>query len=123
MEITAKEIERQATRVDEEVNNFYSSCNSVIKRLEEMESIVKSDDSYLSNKIGEYIQAYITLQSTVKNEFSNLAKTMHSYASNTLKNESSMQDEVQKITNAAESNTEFMKNINDEVPQFYVDWN
>ena len=123
MKIDATEIERQATRVDEEINIFYNSCNSVIKRLDEMQSIVESNDSYLSRKIGEYMQSYITLQSVIKNEFSNLAKTMHSYASNTLKNELSMQDEVQKITNAAESNTEFIKNVNDEVPQFYVDWN
>ena len=103
MEITAKEIERQAGRVDEEVVNFYKSANAVINMLLEMTNIVKSDDSNLARTIDTYTTHYIKLQTTIKNNFGNLANIMHEYASRTLQNEETTAEEVSKAADELES--------------------
>ena len=111
MEITAKEIERQAGRVDEEVVNFDRSANVVIKMLMEMSNIVKSDDSNLSKTIDTYTNHFIRLQTNVKNNFGNLANIMHQYASRTLKNEELTSEEVSKASsNMEEINSNISSN-------------
>lgn len=122
MEITATEIKRQATRVNEEVNIFYNSTNSIIKYLESMANIVKSEDSKLATKIYEYQNSYIYLQVAIKDKFDNLATIMHKYAEDTMKNEVETQSQVETLGNEVENLTEEVNQINS-APETYVDFN
>lgn len=110
MEITAKEIERQATRLDEEAAIFDASCNTIIKRLHSMEEIVKSDDSNLARRIGEYANAYIQLHGNLAKKFQNLAGIMHKYAADTLANEGELQQLVGISAGAMEGIAEAIAN-------------
>lgn len=122
MQITATEIKRQATRVNEEVNVFYEGCNAIIKYLGSMANIAKSEDSVLADKILSYQQAYISMHGAVKNKFDNLAAVMHKYADDTMKNEVETQSQVETLGNEVQSITDEVNQINS-APEIYVDFN
>lgn len=122
MQITATEIKRQATRVNEEVNVFYESCNSIIKYLGSMANIAKSEDSVLADKILSYQNSYIAMHGAIKNKFDNLAAVMHKYADDTMKNETETQSQVETLGNEVQNLTEEVNQINS-APEIYVDFN
>ena len=124
MNFDATEIERQATRVEEQLGVFSRKVTTILNNLDEMSTIVKSEDSNLSNEIRNYWETYVKLQSVIVTNFTMLANTMHNYAKKTIQNEETLAKDV--VT----ANTE-LENINQSIdsvgtnmgmPEVYVDW-
>lgn len=97
MEISAKEINRQANRLMIQVDKYYNLANENIKVLENLNTITKSEDSNLSNSIMELCQSYITLRTLTKNYYSDLSDKMSKYASSTISNEISTTNSLMEI--------------------------
>ena len=122
--INSNEIERQASRVEEQLGVFSRKVSTIVNNLDEMSVIVKSEDSLLSNELKQYWETYVKLQSAIVTNFKMLANTMHNYAKKTIQNEEIITKDV--VT----ANTE-LGNINQSIdsvssnmgmPEFYVDF-
>ena len=98
--ISAIEIQRQRTRVLEEIENFIRSSNTIIKRLGSLSRTVMSEDSNLAKQINLYQEAYIRIQGSIETSFGNLAGVMHTYATQALQNEEQTQQEVTTLENS-----------------------
>ena len=112
MEFTAKEIKRQATRIEEEVVHFDNSVNLIIRALSDMQNIVRSEDSNLAHTIELYQNSYEDIHGNIKREFKQLAQKMHSYADRTIANEENISEDVSNL-NAA------VNNVTEEVPPIF----
>lgn len=97
MALEAKEIKRQAIRVDEELLFFGKNSNDIIVALYELSNIIKSEDSNLAKVISSYRDAYISNSGEITNKFKDLSSIMHTYADKTLGNEETIVSEVENI--------------------------
>ncbi len=97
MDISATEIERQATRVDEQEERYYSGLNRVIKALYNASSIVESEDSGLSRTMRTYAETCSTLQATARHKFQELSAIMHKYYNETIANEQQASEDIDSL--------------------------
>jgi len=114
MNFDAKEIERQAGRIDDQLLIFSSKMKIVIDSLDQMSTITKSEDSALSTELNEYYETYLTLQSSLSTNFKMLSNTMHTYASKTIKNEESLTSDVVSANTELETVNSMLNTVNDD---------
>ncbi len=112
MEITAKEIERQAGRIDEQVERYYQALNRVILYLRNASMIVQSEDSNLSKTLRQYSDTCMNLQGVTKVKFQQLSSIMHKYASETIANEEQTSTDVSALDKTLEEVNNSISNIN-----------
>ena len=103
MKITAKEIERQATRVEEELEIFSRDYNEVVKAFMSMCRIVSSDDSNLSDVLNSYGNSYVSVHAYMNDQYRKLAQFMHEYAAQTIANEETTAAKVEVAKQDIES--------------------
>ena len=119
--INAKEIERQAGRLDTQNVIFTKKVRDVINNLDNIATTVKSEDSSLSIEINKLSQNYVILENKLSTNFKNLALIMHNYAKKSLSLDQTVTNEV-KSTNTNLDNISSELNSIDDLPQFYVDF-
>lgn len=119
----ANEILRQGSRVKEEVEKFYSDCNTMIRALETTSIAAKSEDSNLSQECRLFANSYIRLQAEIKNKFTKLADIMVKYAQESLKNQETLSNEFTNVGGSAEDIINMISSIGNDLPEIYVDWN
>ena len=112
MEITAKEIERQAGRIDEQVERYYQALNRVILDLRDASNIVPPGDSDLGKKMRQCSDTFMNLQGVTKVKFQQLSSIMHKYASETIANEEQTSTDVSAFDNTLEEVNNSISNIN-----------
>ena len=102
MNITAKEIERQAGRVDVQVERLSSNISTMKAELRSVVNITKSEDSSLSRDAQQTIDTLVTLEKNIRKNFTKLAGIMHDYSNKTITNEGDMAVEVKQINSTME---------------------
>lgn len=124
MNFDANEIERQAKRVEEQLGVFSRKVAVIINNLDEMSSIVKSEDSALSNELKQYWETYVKLQSAIVTNFKMLANTMHGYAKKTIQNEETLTKDVVNANSELENINSIVDNVgtNMGMPEIFMDW-
>lgn len=94
MEITAKEIERQASRLKEQTDRYRKELRVLTDNLFDLQMIVMSEDSNLSDRIHTVYNHYTELDSLVHNRFYSLVDIMDKYAEDTQTNEAQTSDNL-----------------------------
>ena len=102
MDTSAKEIKRQAGRVEEQLTKFLNSAYNVRGELENIVEVVISEDSQLARTITNTATTLDALESKMQANFDKLAQIMHKYADETLGNEEVTTDETAAINNELE---------------------
>ncbi len=97
MEITAKEIERQAGRLEEQTEKAITIYNSRAGKLHHIASIIESEDSKLASTIERFKETHENVANQMEQKFRNLAKIMHEYAAQTIANETDTSSEVESL--------------------------
>lgn len=121
----ANEIERQAGRVDVQTSIFAMKTRDIVDNLNNMASIVKSEDSTLSKEISDLAQTYLLLENKLSSNFKNLALTMHNYAKNSLNIDQQVTQDVKSTNSTLESiNSQLNSMGNENVPEIFdTNWN
>ncbi len=112
MEITAKEIERQATQIDLQSENFVMTCGRVADDLIHIAMIVSSEDSELCKTLTNYAETYNNIAAVAKQKFENLSIIMHTFANNTISNEESTQSVINNYNSALDDINSLIASIN-----------
>ena len=102
MNITAREIERQAGRVEEQVEKLSDNITTMKAELRSVVNITKSEDSSLARDASQTIEVLTTLDRNIKKNFIKLARIMHDYSNKTITNEGDMAVEVKRINSSME---------------------
>ncbi|MDE5889026.1 MAG: hypothetical protein K2H20_03305, partial [Bacilli bacterium] len=92
----ANEIKRQASRINEQTEKFINSCNSIIKDLDVLKDLVKSEDSDLSNLLFTLETDYEIVHGSVEKKFAQLAAIMNNWADKTIENQRALEEKLRK---------------------------
>ena len=112
MEITAKEIERQASRIDEQAERYYNTLSRITNSLRISSDIVRStEDSDLSRKLQVAADQCHYTKNSAKKKFHELSAIMHKYASDTIANEERSSENISTISNNIEELNSSISNI------------
>lgn len=100
MEITAKEIQRQASRLAEQTERCSNIYSSNINKLDKMSKIIKSEDSSLADTLTKFMNTYINVRAKIVQKFNALAATMENYVNETIANENQTAQEVETLNDS-----------------------
>ncbi len=114
MEITAKEIERQAGRLEVQTDKAIRVYNMRINELYTIGTIVESEDSNLAATVRRFKDTYQNVSVQMDRKFKNLASVMHQYAANTIANENDTSSAVQSINANLSAIEDSLASSNDE---------
>lgn len=107
--INAKEIERQASRLEEQIEKFKVHASDVVSALNKITVILQStdEDSNLKNITDSYMWYIQYSKENLSEVIPQLASIMHSYAEKTISNETITAEKINDITNSGESNRDW----------------
>lgn len=91
---TAKEIERQANRIQEQLVKYQDASKVVKIQLERLQNLTQSEDSQLGGKIQETHDLISTLEEKVVLNYTKLADIMKKWSTETIANEEQTASEV-----------------------------
>lgn len=105
--ISAQEIERQATRLEEQIEKFKAYASDVVSALNEITVIVQNDDSNLRNITESYMWHIQYSKEDLSKVIPQLASIMHSYAEKTISNETITAEKINDITSTGDPNRDW----------------
>lgn len=108
----ANEIKRQAGRLTIQTENFVNSCNTIIKDLDVLRKLVKTEDSDLSGLLFTLQTDYEIVHGSVKKKFEQLATIMNNWAEQTLANQRALEEKIRKRNQDFESIQQMISVLN-----------
>lgn len=99
MVITAKEIKRQAGRLNEQVEHLDSTVRTMNCELEGLANRIESEDSSLANSIIKLRNSLEKVNRKISKNFTEVASVMDKYAKETKENEEIIKSDLSKINN------------------------
>ena len=110
--ISAKEINRQAGRLQEQVQKYEKCSYNVKGELDRMQRFVQSEDSNFAKVLGEYRNAYQALETQIRRQFTDISKIMAQYAEKTTQNEQEVSQYVTKLSRKINDINSMIKALN-----------
>ena len=97
--ISAKEINRQAGRLQNQLTKYTRYSFKIRTELDMMQRVVKSEDSSLARVLGNYINTFEVLEKQIRLQFSRTAELMNRYAKETIQNEEQIVKTISSLGN------------------------
>lgn len=101
--ISAAEVKRQASRINEQTERFIDSCNSIIKDLDVLKDLISTEDSELSNLLFTLETDYQIVHGKIGKKYNNLASIMNQWADKAFEIEKALEEKLKKRTQDFES--------------------
>lgn len=103
MVITAKEINRQANRLNIQIDRLDDTVRTMKAEFRGLADVIESEDSSLSNYIMKLYDSLEMVNRKVAKNFTNLAQIMDKYAKETKENEEIIRADLSKINDRLEA--------------------
>lgn len=111
MEISAKEIKRQADRLDIQTSKFYNCASVFTNALPEMKQIIESEDSNMAAALQELDNTYHEILKILRGRYDELVMVMNEYSEYTISNETDSSKKVQEINSDINSLNESLSSL------------
>ncbi len=95
--INANEIERQAGRLQEQVDKFQRTANDIMESLSGVADIVESEDSNLATTLRKMRDVFEQMKVQTSEKYGDLANVMNTWAITTKQAESQTSDNLSGI--------------------------
>ena len=90
-------------KIKDKVASFTMHCNDIIININNMQRIIRSEDSELANTLRTLGDSYASYQGSIINNFNQLLGKMEDYRIKTIRNEENASQEIVQINGAIDS--------------------